>query len=100
MTTNQDRRDRSFTRIIEGALLEVGAPDEDDDSTVHAASVSAVVKRKLREAGLAIHDPANCIRRPWQERNGQMQPIESFGRPMTAQEQIDLLGVQVSDEVP
>lgn len=91
--TNQERRDRSFSRIVEEAYSETfaygdGLTDE----------MAAEILKRLHERGLAIHDTANCVRVPWQERAGRVQPGETLGRPMTEAE-MAAVGL-ISDDVP
>jgi len=82
--------------------------DFDDPHTAKFATTLANhLLMNLHERGLAIHDPANCVRVPWQEREraagarqtGQDAPNE-YGREMTLDEQIAVGLVSAADDVP
>ena len=98
-------RDASFRQIIREAIAAVGT----DFRTAHEFEnkVAKAALDQVHARGLAIHDPENCIRRPWQDREkpprgdrtGQDAP-EAIGREMTLDEQIAVGMVVVSDDVP
>jgi hypothetical protein len=91
MTTNQERRDRSFRAVVAyvgehvGIHLLPGSMEKIDIDRFARALLD-----ELHARGLAIHDPANCLRKPWQERgrDSGVQPIETMGRAMTSDEMI------------
>lgn len=99
--TAQDGRDGSFRAIVLKAItIEAGGLDRGAGEVVFAKAVATSILERLHERGLAIHDPANCVRRPWQDRtkDAAMPPIETVGREMTLDE-MAAVGL-VSDDVP
>lgn len=97
--TNQERRDRSFARIVERAVYDLHvvqgyvAPKD-------GGAIAAAILAMLHADGLAIHDPQNCVRKPWQQRQAREAAQEPVGRPMTVEEQIRVGLLTVTDELP
>lgn len=91
----QDGRDGSFRRIVKEACVEVAGDDFLIDSKKLAESILA----RLHRRELAIHDPANCVRRPWRDRTPAALS-EPLGREMTLDEQIATGVLVVSDDLP
>ena len=90
-------RDASFRQCVRDALGVIG----DDFRTVpeFTNKLAKEVLDQVHRRGLAIHDPANCVRVPWQER-GKPQPDEELGRPMTLAEQVRVGLIVPSDDIP
>lgn len=99
-----EQRDASFRQVVKDAVVEViqatGMPIN-ERSDAHLLSIA--ILRRLHERGLAIHDPVNCRRVPWQDRvkpsasNGSQEPP---GREMTLEEQAAVGLLEVADDVP
>jgi hypothetical protein len=88
-------RDASFRQIIRDAIGQVGTDFDSGHDFVNKVAKAAL--DQVHERGLAIHDPANCVRVPWQERG---RAEESLGRDMTPEEQVTLGVVKPFDDVP
>jgi hypothetical protein len=100
MTTNQERRDRGFAALVDRAVGEVLAEDGRVDRA-NSGAVAGRIVAAMRADGFAIHDTANCVRKPWQDRAGRaVRPDSTLGREMTPDEQIRLGVVVPSADVP
>lgn len=99
------QRDASFRQVVKDSVKEVlrelnAVSMHSDEFDAH--SLSIVILRRLHDRGLAIHDPVNCIRRPWQDREKPQRTSgpTTLGRDMTPEEMIATGFLTVSDDVP
>lgn len=102
MSRSQAQRDRGFAAIVFEALtatvdretpLSVGKPLSD--------RVAGTILQLLHERGLAIHDPASCIRpTTWQGKQAMGELKQPAGRAPSLEEAVRLGMIEASDDLP